>query len=208
MSADIPYYKPDRFDIIAIASSTGGPGLLENIITGLPADIPVPILIAQHLPPTFTPDFASMLDRKGTLAVYHAEHGMPVYPGTVYIGEGHKHLRVEHSRDGTYRIIVSPLPQELVYKPSADELFTSCAAVYGSKTLAVVMTGIGSDGLKGAGRVVAAGGIVITQTKATCVVYGMPRVCDEAGLSSAQLDPEQIRLAILQLSPSQSKKTA
>ncbi len=208
MPGVIPIFEPGRFEVIAIASSTGGPGLLEAIISGLPADLSVPILVAQHLPPTFTPDFARMIDQKGALTVYHAEHGMPVFPGTVYIGEGHKHLRVERGRDGGCRIVVSPLPSELVYKPSANELFTSCAAVYGSKVLAIVMTGIGTDGLTGAQRVVSSGGMVITQSRSSCVVYGMPRACDEAGLSSASLDPEQIRLALLQFSPSQRKKTA
>ena len=92
-------------------------------------------------------------------------------------------------------------PQSRLYKPSADELFRSCTEVYGQATLAVVMTGMGADGTEGAGAIKTAGGGVLTQSEKTCVVYGMPRSCVEAGLSDAQLDPDQISRAILQLSP-------
>lgn len=196
----IPAFELQRFDVVAIGSSTGGPGLVESIVAGLPADIRVPIIVAQHMPPSFTESFARTLAQSSPLAVFHAEDGLPVVPGTVYVGRGHNHVRVVRQRQGV-RLEVNALPTERVYRPSADELFASCAKVYGGKVLGIVMTGIGQDGVVGAQAVVNAGGMVVTQAKSTCVVYGMPRACDEAGLSSANLNPEEIRRTILQLSP-------
>ncbi len=199
----IPLFPLGRFEAIAIGSSTGGPGLVEKIITGLPADLPVPIFIAQHLPPQFTPGYAAQLDRNGALSALHAADGMPVVPGTVYVGVGRQHLRVRKSPPGSrhrYELEVSPEPQYLTFKPSADELFRSLVKTYSSKVLAIVMTGIGRDGTEGARAVIEAGGVVLTQSEETCAVYGMPRSVVEAGFSTAVLSPDDIRRAILQLS--------
>jgi two-component system chemotaxis response regulator CheB len=111
-------------------------------------------------------------------------------------------MRVVKAPDKLPRIRIGDQPTHLLYKPSVDELFDSCAEVYGKASLGIVMTGIGRDGVLGAGKIVQAGGMILTQTKATCAVYGMPRACDEAGLSSASLDPEGLRNAIHRLSPS------
>ncbi|MBI1336914.1 MAG: hypothetical protein GC164_08130 [Phycisphaera sp.] len=201
MPSAIPQFDPGRFQVVAIASSTGGPGLVEQIMAGLPADLPVPVLIAQHLPPTFTPLFAQRLATVSPLAVVHAEDRMPIHPGVAYVGVGHQHMRVIAPTRTQRLIEISPEPTALRYRPSADELFRSCATVYGRAVLAVVMTGIGQDGLAGASAVHAVGGVVVTQSAKTCVVYGMPKACDEAGISSASLDPDAIRRTILQLSP-------
>ncbi len=202
MPGDIPSFRPNRFKVVAIGSSTGGPNLVQQMITGLPADMPVPILIAQHLPPKFTRDLAISMDRNSPLTVVQAEHGQPVFPGTVYIGPGRMHMRVVKGSSNRPTIKISDQPKELLYKPSVDELFDACAQVYGKHTLGIVMTGIGRDGTLGAKNIVDAGGIILTQSKDTCAVYGMPRSCDNANLSSAKLSPEQLRQAIHQLSPS------
>jgi two-component system, chemotaxis family, protein-glutamate methylesterase/glutaminase len=198
----IPPFQPNRFKVVAIGSSTGGPTLVQQIIAGLPADMPVPILIAQHLPPKFTHEMALAMDRQSPLTVVEAEDGQPVFPGTVYLGPGRMHTRVVKGLSKRPVIKVSDQPAELLYKPSVDELFDACAQVYGKHTLGIVMTGIGQDGTIGAGKIVQAGGVILTQNKATCAVYGMPRSCDDANLSSARLSPEQLRQAIHQLSPS------
>ena len=198
----IPDFTPDRFNVVAIGSSTGAPTLLQNIICGLPADLPVPILIAQHLPPKFTHDLALVMDRSSALTVTEAQDGMPVLPGTAYIGPGRMHLRVVKNLGGKPRLEISDQPPELLFKPSVDQLFESCARVYGQGVLGIVMTGIGRDGVLGARKIVDAGGVIITQSKKTCAVYGMPKACDEAGLSSASLDSEGLRQAIHHLSPS------
>ena len=201
-------FEPGRFDAVAIGSSTGAPNLVQRIITHLPADLPVPIFIAQHLPPMFTADLAVTMDRLSPLTVVEAEDGQPIFPGTVYLGKGRMHMRVARKPGRGAVIQVSEEPTHLVYKPSADELFDACAEVYGRKTLGIIMTGIGRDGVIGAERIVKAGGVIVTQTKATCAVYGMPRACDEAGLSSARLSPDQIRDLIHTLSPSHNSNVA
>ncbi len=199
--SDIPSIELGRFKAVAIGSSTGGPGLLEEILKGLPADLPLPVFVAQHMPPTFTESFANRLQLSSPLTVVHAQDAMPVLNGTAYIGKGHHHMRVCRTRQAHPNIEVNKEPQELVYKPSADELFRSCAAVYGDGVLAVILSGIGRDGTEGARAVRQAGGMVLTQLGETCAVNGMPRSCVEAGQSDAQLKPDQIRRTILQLSP-------
>jgi len=202
----IPRFDLGRFDAVAIASSTGGPCLVEQIVTGLPADLPVPIFIAQHMPPEFTETFSARLDLNSPLTVVHAEDDMRVFAGTAYLGRGHQHMRVCGRSKQTAKIEISKEPEKLVFKPSADELFRSCAKVYGSSTLAIIMTGIGRDGTDGAGEIREAGGMVLTQIRESCVVYGMPRSCEEAGFSDAQLTVDQIRRTILQLSPDHHEK--
>lgn len=202
VSTRFPRFELGQFAAVAIGSSTGGPNLVQAIVTALPADLPVPLFIAQHLPPAFTESFAATLARESPLAVFHAEDGMPALPGAVYLGRGHQHMRV--LRKGAKHFLeISPEPKALVFRPSADELLASCAAAYAGRALGIVMTGIGRDGVVGAAKLVAAGGTILTQTRETCAVYGMPRACDEAGLSTASLTPDDLRLAILQLAPSQ-----
>lgn len=197
-----PTFALGRFSAVAIASSTGGPAVVRGIAAKLPADLPFPIFVAQHLPPTFTPGFAGGLDAASALTAIHGEDGMPVLPGVIYVGPGHQHLRVRRQRPGSpVQLDISPEPEALIYKPSGDELLRTCAAVYGGRVLAIVLTGIGHDGMDGARAVIEAGGVVLTQRADTCAVYGMPRSCDEAGLSSASLTPEGIARTILQLSP-------
>jgi len=186
---------------VAIGASTGAPTLVEEVIVGLPADLPFPILVAQHMPPAFTESFATGMARKAALNVVHAEDGMPVLPGSVYIGQGHQHLSVIRGIGNRSIVRISPEPAELLYKPSADILFESVVKRYGSDSLAVVFSGIGHDGVDGAASIVKAGGRVLTQSSKTCVVYGMPRACDEKGLSTASLDPAEIRKALLAFSP-------
>lgn len=198
---------PSQTRAVAIGSSTGGPNLVQKIIAGLPADLPVPVLIAQHLPPSFTRDLALSMDQRSALTVVEAEDGQPVFPGTVYIGRGRMHMRVTKGLGQRAYIQISDQPTELLFKPSVDELFRSCAKAYGQGTLGIVMTGIGSDGTLGAREIVDAGGKIFTQTKDSCAVYGMPRACDEAGLSSGHLDPEGIRQLIHTLSPSFEQAT-
>lgn len=201
-----PQFEPNRFRVVAIGSSTGGPNLVQQMIAALPADLPVPILIAQHLPPKFTRDMAVSMARRSALNVVEGEDGQPVLPGTVYIGPGRMHMRVVKTPGQRQAIRISDQPARLLYKPSVDELFDSCAQVYGRAVLGIVMTGIGRDGTLGAKLVVEAGGVILTQSQATCSVYGMPRSCDEAGLSTASLDPEGLRRAIHRISPSFSDR--
>ncbi|MCC7409681.1 MAG: chemotaxis protein CheB, partial [Phycisphaeraceae bacterium] len=141
------------------------------------------------------------LDQMSALSVVHAEDGMPIFPGVVYVARGQQHMRIVGSRHAP-KIQISQEPQALLFKPSADELLRSTAQVYGRATLAVVLSGIGRDGSEGARAVRAAGGMILTQAAETCAVYGMPKTCVELGLSDAALEPVGIRQVIHQLSPS------
>jgi len=203
----VPPLTPGQFDIVAIGASTGAPQQLENIFRQLPGDLPMPILIAQHIPPKFTGPFAVQLDRCSALTVVESEDGQPLVPCAGYVGVGKQHMRVRRQA-GRPLIEISLQPLELLYKPSADELFTSCAKVYRSRVLAVVMTGLGRDGLQGAHDVVKAGGMVITQSKQSCVVYGMPKACDDANLSTASLNPDEIAATLQQLSATCAARSA
>ncbi|WP_428389087.1 CheB methylesterase domain-containing protein [Mucisphaera sp.] len=186
--------------IVAIGASTGAPEGLRQILTQLPADLSVPILVAQHMPPNFTETFALSLANESPLAVHHAESGMPVFPGVVYIGQGHKHMSLWKPDGKTPKLRISEKPLEKIYRPSADVLFASANEVHPGRVLAIVMSGIGNDGLEGATQVHQAGGVVVTQSQETCAVYGMPKSCDQAGVSHAQLGPEQIRRLLLRFS--------
>lgn len=194
-------YEPGRFQVVAIGASTGGPGLLRQMISDLPADLPFPILIAQHLPPAFTLQLSQQMANESALMVVHAENGMDVLAGVVYVAPGRMHMRVKRNARKKPVIEISDEPAGLFFKPSVDELLTSVATVYGRKSLGVILTGIGQDGKLGAAAIKQQGGMIVTQSQNTCSVYGMPRSCDEAGLSDASLDPPAIRRLIHQFSP-------
>ncbi|QQE12663.1 chemotaxis protein CheB [Planctomycetota bacterium] len=200
---EIPAIDRNSIKIVAMGISTGGPKILREILAGLPADLSVPIIIAQHIPPTFSKTLASSLDLISPLTVVEAEDGMPIYPGTVYLGKGRKHIRVRRSsRFGQFEIEVNDKPEGLYYYPSADELLRSCVDLYNNKVLGIVMTGIGKDGTLGAEAIKARGGTVIAQDADSCAVYGMPRSVIEKDLQDAILTPLQITQTLLQLSTS------
>jgi len=193
---------------IAIGSSTGGPRPLQHILEGLGADIPGPIFIAQHMPPAFTKSYAAMLDRVTALSVVHAEEGMPVYPGVVYVGRGRMHMSLRQKLGGGVQLALAAEPSSKLYMPSADVLFESAAKIYQRRLLAIVLTGLGHDGTEGAQAVKAAGGGVITQEEKSCAVYGMPRSCVVAGVSDLQLTPPDIRNHLQTLWPSRTGQHA
>lgn len=184
---------------VVVGSSTGGPPALEAMLGQLPTDLAVPIVVAQHMPPMFTQSLASRLDSVTALTVVHAETGMPLLPGTVYIAQGGRHLRVARVGAGRSRLEITTQPTEALYKPSVNVLFESAAQVFGPKLLGIMLTGMGDDGAKGSKSLVDAGGMLLGQTEASCVVYGMPRAVQEAGLVTAQLDPADLGRAITHL---------
>jgi two-component system chemotaxis response regulator CheB len=172
---------PGRVDIVAIGVSTGGPTALAELIPSLPATLPVPVLIVQHMPPMFTKILAERLDHKSAVAVVEAADGARVAPGTVYVAPGDRHMEVasrEHLRvyDG---------PHENSCRPSVDPMFRSVATHFGPHALAIVMTGMGRDGLRGAEEVALAGGRLLVQDEDTSVVWGMPGFVSRAGLADA-----------------------
>ena len=184
---------------LVIGSSTGGPQALTALVEKLPAAIDrAPVLITQHMPPMFTTVLAEHLSRAGGRGAHEAEHNEPVLAGGIYVAPGGRHMRVVRNGDGI-RIALGDDPPINFCKPAVDALFASAAQVWGAAALALVLTGMGADGTRGAEDIVAAGGSVIAQDEATSVVWGMPRSVALAGLCSAVLPLDQIAPKIIRL---------
>ncbi len=184
---------------LLIGASTGGPQALTAMIEKLPAAIDrAPVLITQHMPPTFTTVLAEHLTRAGGRGAHEAEHGETVLAGGIYVAPGGRHMRVVRGRDGV-KIALGDDPPINYCRPAVDPLFSSAATVWGPAALAVVLTGMGTDGTHGASDIVAAGGSVIAQDEVTSVVWGMPRSVAQAGLCSAVLALDQIAPKIIRL---------
>ena len=165
-----------------VGTSTGGPQALTRLLTGLPASLPVPLAMVLHIPIGYTASLAQRLDKISALEVCEAEDGLVLRPGRAVLARGGVHLHVERAGgELVARLAVVPPRQ---FTPSVDELFTTGAAAVGSRTLGVVLTGMGDDGLVGARAIAGAGGTLLTESAATCVVYGMPRSVQEAGLGA------------------------
>jgi two-component system chemotaxis response regulator CheB len=175
-----------RVEVVAIGTSTGGPTALTELFAGLPADLPVPVVIVQHMPPMFTRLLAERLSAQSAVRVEEARPGGVLRPGHAWIAPGDYHVVV--ARDGTeVRVQLNQDPPENSCRPAADVLFRSVARAFGPAALAVVLTGMGQDGLRGCEAVRAAGGQVIAQDEATSVVWGMPGFVARAGLADRVL---------------------
>lgn len=175
-----------RIDLVVIGVSTGGPNALAEVIPLLPGDLPVPVLIVQHMPAMFTKLLAERLGSKAALKVEEATAGATAQAGQVWIAPGGHHLTV--TRVGSeFRLALNDEPPENSCRPAADVLFRSASLACGSTTLAVVLTGMGEDGLIGCRLIHQAGGQVIVQDKDTSVVWGMPGAVAKAGLADKQI---------------------
>jgi two-component system chemotaxis response regulator CheB len=181
--------------VLVIGSSTGGPEALAKVLPQLPATIPVPILLVQHMPPVFTRQFAQRLDRLSPLRVVEAVDGTPLLPGTVHLAPGDHHLVVRGGARGPHTAL-NQGPPENFCRPAVDPLFRSVVAAYDGAVLAVVLTGMGSDGRNGAGEIRAAGGTVVVQDQASSVVWGMPGAISQAGFADEVLPLDRIPEAI------------
>jgi two-component system chemotaxis response regulator CheB len=189
-SADVPPTEPRAAErVVVIASSTGGPRALAEVIPSLPVDLSAAVLVAQHMPKEFTTSLAERLDHASAIRVREAVSGEPLLAETVYIAPGGAHLRVvaaprevdgqgsneENVGQGpSFRLAVDPIDAQSGVSPSADLLFESAAAAFGAAVTAVVLTGMGRDGSDGVRAVRAAGGHVVVQDRETSVIYGMP----------------------------------
>lgn len=180
-----------ELSLVVIGASTGGPPVLETIVTGFTAGLHVPVVIAQHMPPIFTASLAERLNKEAKVPVVHGEHGMKVVAGTVYIAPGGQHTRVK-GMAGRMTLDISKEPLSAIYKPSVDELFRSASVSAGSRVLGIICTGMGEDGAIGAKDLKRAGGLMIAQDVSSCVVYGMPKAVAQAGLADAMMNPDEI----------------
>jgi two-component system chemotaxis response regulator CheB len=184
---------------LVIGSSTGGPQALMTLVTEIgPVIDRFPVLITQHMPPTFTTILAEHLARSSRRPAHEAIDGEIVKPGTIYLAPGGRHMRVvRHGVDAA--IALDDGPPVNFCKPAVDPLFTSAIDIWQGAVMAVVLTGMGSDGMRGGKDIVAAGGSVIAQDEATSVVWGMPGAAANAGICAAVLPLNQIAPKLVRL---------
>jgi two-component system chemotaxis response regulator CheB len=188
-----PLSRPNgRFPIVCIAASTGGPATLLQLIPAFPASFPAAVILIQHMPGTFTTQFVEQLKEVATARVKEAEQGELICPGTFYMCPGTHHLRVSPSG----RVTLDDGPRVSGYRPCADMTMETLASFAGPMGTAVVLTGMGSDGARGATAIKAAGGHVIVQDEATSVIFGMPAEVIRCGAADQVLPLEQIYPAL------------
>ncbi len=202
----MPANASAAIEVVVIGLSTGGPSALEQMLPSLPGSFPAPILIVQHMPKLFTRALAERLDKCCALRVEQAYENAAIHPGTVWLAPGDAHMEIaprkammgdeERGRCGRVRLHQQePLNH---CRPSVDYLFFSAARMYGAGALALVMTGMGSDGLEGARAVHEGGGVVLAQDEASSAVWGMPGRVSEAGIAMATLPLSAISGALQQ----------
>lgn len=181
-----PNRPSKRVELLAIGCSTGGPEALERVLPLLPATFPVPVVVVQHMPPMFTGLLAARLNNRCALEVVEAAEGDVLRPGRVLIAPGGRHLVLRRSGGRTV-VELNDDPPENFCRPAVDPMFRTAAEVYGPGVLATVLTGMGTDGRKGAEAVRSSGGSVLAQDAASSVVWGMPGAVVEAGLADQVL---------------------
>jgi two-component system chemotaxis response regulator CheB len=179
--------------VVVIGSSTGGPGALRDVISSLPVDLPAPILIVQHMPPKFTKALAERLDSISLVSVKEAELGDRLVPGQALVAPGDYHMTVDEKGN----IELNHLKPEHGVRPAVNVTLEAVAQHYGPLSLCVILTGMGSDGTRGAALIKAAGGKVFVEHESTCVVYGMPKSIVDAGSADKILPRPEIAQAII-----------
>ncbi len=185
--------------VLVIGASTGGPHALDQVCSGLgPVIDEMPVLITQHMPPTFTTILAEHLGRATGRVVLEAEDGEPIRAGRIYVAPGHRHLKIARA-NGQPVTVLDDSPPLHFCKPSVDVLFSSAAEVFGASVLGLVLTGMGTDGTRGSADIVAAGGGIIAQDESTSIVWGMPGGVAQAGLCCLVLPLPDIAPAIVDL---------
>lgn len=185
-------------EIVAIGTSTGGPSALQAVLPTLPGNFPVPVLVAQHMPPGFTGPLAQRLNGLCALTVREGVHGEALRAGTVYVAPAGKQLQVQRRSGQLTLHIGDEAPIPTLYHPSVDVMFLSLGKEVGKGTLGVIMTGMGSDGTKGMREVKRLEGFAIVESEETCVVYGMPRSLVDAGLADRIVPLNEIGKTIVE----------
>lgn len=189
-----------KVNVVAIAASTGGPGVLNQIFSSLPADFPVPIVVVQHITPGFGQGMAHWLDSLTPLRVALAQHGDQLQAGRVYMAPDDTHLTI--NLKGQIQLDRGePINGS---RPSANRLFVSVAQAYGKTALGLILTGMGEDGVEGLGYIKREGGYVIAQNEESSVVYGMPRLAVERGFADQVLPPASIIAALKRITQKQA----
>lgn len=183
--------KPSMVEVVAVGASTGGPNVLLELVSKLPEDFPVPIVIVQHMPPVFTRLLAERLDAKSSLKIAEAASGEEIHSGCIYVAPGNFHLIVKRD-GGVIRMLTNQDPPENLCRPAVDVLFHSVANLYGAGSLGVVLTGMGEDGARGSQRIREAGGTIIVQDEASSAVWGMPGAVVRAGQANRVVSRDEL----------------
>jgi len=188
-AANTAHFRPSgkQYKLVAIGTSTGGPVALQTIITALPANFPLPIVLVQHMPAAFTGAFASRLNSLSKIEVKEAADGDILRPGVAYLAPGGKQMLVEGSDSQAKLRIKDDDSPRITFKPSVDITFGTAAKVFNDKVLAIVLTGMGSDGRDGCRLLKQFGSKIWSQDEASCVVYGMPQAVTTAGLTDLEV---------------------
>jgi two-component system chemotaxis response regulator CheB len=176
-----PAGRDQQADVVVIGTSTGGPSALQAIIPRLPRGLAGAILIAQHMPAGFTRSLADRLDRRSALPVREAQDGEPVERGIVLVAPGGLHMKIR-KRGGQARVWIDTEPHSALHRPSVDVLMASVAKAYGARSMGIILTGMGADGVQGLRAIREAGGRTLAESEETCVIYGMPKAAAEAGV--------------------------
>jgi two-component system chemotaxis response regulator CheB len=198
-------FTPPRYDatrvppsVIVIGTSTGGPKALQQILPMLPADLPVPILIVQHMPVGFTEAFARRLNNLSKVTICEAANDLVIEPRSVYIARAGVHMTLLRKTPSKVAIRLCPNPSNALHIPSVDVTMLSVAELFGAQAMGVIMTGMGADGTEGMAAIFRAGGFTLGQDEGSCIVYGMPRACAEAKILRRVVPLDQIPGQILE----------
>jgi len=194
----VPYSPKVQPRVVVIGVSTGGPTALGAILPGLPAGFPLPVLLVQHMPPLFTRLLAERLNATCRMPVEEASQGARVEAGKILVAPGDFHLKVASSAGGV-RVCLDQTPPMNSCRPAVDALFSSIGDVYGGAVVAVILTGMGRDGLRGTESLKARGASIIAQDEATSVVWGMPGAVVSAGLADRVVPLDQVAPEILRM---------
>jgi two-component system chemotaxis response regulator CheB len=185
-------------DAIVIGISTGGPQGLKYLIPMLAETFPVPIAVVLHMPVGYTEMFADKLNTLSRLKVMEAKEGDLMQTGVVLIAPGGRHLTFRRNADESVAVHLDLRPFNTLHRPSVDVLFESAAEIFKARTLGIVMTGMGSDGMLGASCIKAQGGRIFTESEETCIVYGMPSAVVEAGFSDRSIRLDMLANAMME----------
>ena len=186
-----------RYKLLAIGTSTGGPVALQKVLTGLPNNFNLPIILVQHMPAAFTPAFALRLNSLCKISVKEAENGDVLKPGTAYLAPGGKQMLIEGRAPNATIKILEDDSTKITYKPSVDLSFGSAAKIYGGDVLGIILTGMGADGREGSRMLKQRGAKIWAQDEQSCVVYGMPQAVTVAGISEENIALDEVAPAII-----------
>lgn len=186
-----------QYKLLAIGTSTGGPVALQKILTQLPQNFPLPIIMIQHMPAAFTAAFSKRLDSLCQITVKEASDGDRLQPGVAYLAPGGKQMVLDGTENASKLRILEDNSDRVAYKPSVDVSFGSAAKVFSGNVLGVILTGMGADGREGSRMLKSKGATIWAQDEASCVVYGMPQAVTTAGISELSLPLDEVAGSIL-----------